>query len=110
MKKVILLFLLLFTAIPSFGDVFFEPEWEDFCPKRYSDISMTRWHYTKSGRYWSDRRKGFESRLEKCKSLPVESQKACFDELRVIESEKSRYRINQEQTNALNRIFINKMF
>ena len=69
MKRFIIFLVFLFVPTSVFAQTFFEPEWSEFCPKRFADVSTTRWHYTDSGRYWSERRKKFEKRLEKCKNL-----------------------------------------
>lgn len=110
MKKILLALLLLFLLSPSFAQAFFEPEWSDFCPKRYTNIDSNKLHLTGSARYWADRKKGFEKRLAKCNNLPSEKREACYDSLRMIENDKTNV-YSQDRTNrALRYMMMNSRF
>lgn len=109
MKRFILI-LLLFLTLSTYAETFFEPEWSEFCPKKYSNVSADRWHYTSSGRYWSERRKNFEKRLEKCNTLTPEYREACYKNLREIENNATKIYSSERTGNALKYMMINSMF
>ena len=110
MKKILVLFVFLFFITPAFADVFFAPEWSEFCPKKYANVSTTRWHYTSSGRYWSERRKVFEQRLEKCNSFTNEAREACYKSLRELENNATQNYTSNGASRALKYMMINSMF
>lgn len=110
MKKILALFIFLFFIAPSFAEVFFAPEWSEFCPKKYANVSTTRWHYTSSGRYWSERRKVFEQRLEKCNSFTGADREACYKSLRELENNATQNYTNNGSSRALKYMMINSMF
>ena len=111
MKRFLSLFLLsLLFVMPVFAEIFFAPTWSEFCPKRYVNINADRWHYTSSGRYWSDRKKDFEQRLEKCNNLPDSSKEACYNKLREIENNLTRNYDNGKINNALKYMMFNSTF
>lgn len=110
MKKIILFFLALLIVLPCFAEVYFEPEWKEFCPSRYANISTNRWHCTSSGRYWAERKSVFEERLAKCNSLEGEEKSACYKSLRELEANASNMYNNERNRRALKNIMINSMF
>jgi hypothetical protein len=77
--------LILLISAPVSAEVFFEPQWNEFCPNQYINISTTKDYFMTEKVYWSGRRKEFESRLNKCKKLVPERKEACFANLREIE-------------------------
>lgn len=110
MKKIILILLITCFGIPAFAEVFFEPEWSEFAPSRYANVSTSRWHYTSSGRYWSKRKQQFDRRLQKCNSLPESSREACYGMLRDIESTETANYNSGKTSRALRYMMINSMF
>lgn len=108
--KIILVFLLLFIITPVFAEVFFVPEWSEFCPKKFQNISITRWHYTASGRYWSERKKKFEQRLEKCNSLSENLREACYKNLRDLENQATVNYNDNKTSSTLRYMMINSIF
>lgn len=110
MKKFLILLIISIYITPALAEVFFTPEWSEFCPKKYANISTTRWHYTSSGRYWAERRKTFEQRLAKCNSLSAESQEACYKSLRELENNATQNYTNSGNSRALKYMMINSMF
>lgn len=110
MKKIILLFLITSFCVPVLAEVFFEPEWSEFCPARYANINESRWHYTSSGRYWAKRKQQFEKRLEKCNSLIDSSKEACYKTLREIENNETASYNNGKTSRTLRYMMINSMF
>ena len=110
MKKFLLLVLSIILIIPTFADSFFEPEWSEFCPRRYENIDSASWHYTSSGKYWANRRKVFEQRLAKCNSLAQDLRGACYQSLRDIETNATQMHTNERGSKALKYMMINSMF
>lgn len=110
MKKFLIFVLFILAIKPVSAEVFFTPEWSEFCPKKYANVSTTRWHYTSSGRYWSERRKVFEQRLAKCNSLSGEAQEACYKSLRELENNATQNYTNSGSSRALKYMMINSMF
>ena len=110
MKKTVFTLVFLVFVIPVFAEVFFEPQWEEFCPKRYVNINPNSWHYTLSGKYWALRKKIFEQRLAKCNSLSGEKKEACYSNLRDIETSATQLRNQERGTNVLKYMMINSMF
>ena len=109
--KRILLFLLIFCfSAPVFAEVFFEPEWSEFCPLRHVNIDSSRWHYTSSGRYWAKRKQQFEKRLQKCNSLSETSREACYKTLREIENNETANYNNGKTSRTLRYMMIKSMF
>jgi hypothetical protein len=110
MKKIILFLIIFCFCLPVFAEVFFEPEWSEFCPSRYANIDSSRWHYTSSGRYWAKRKQQFENRLEKCNSLRESSREACYKTLREIENNETANYNNGKTSRTLRYMMINSMF
>lgn len=110
MKKIISALVVYFTIMPVFAEVFFEPQWEEFCPKRFVNINPNSWHYTASGKYWAKRKKVFEQRLAKCNSLNEASREACYSNLRDLETSATQLRNQEKSGNALKMLMINSMF
>lgn len=110
MKRIIILALIMGYVLPLNAETFFEVEWSEFCPKKYANIDPNKWHYTSNGRYWAGRRKTFEKRLERCKSLPDERQDACFSALRELEMRASEAFNSDKQNKILRRMLMNSVF
>lgn len=110
MKKLLLIFLSILFIMPVFAEVFFAPEWGEFCPKKFENVSTTRWHYTASGRYWSERKKKFEQRLERCNNLPESSREACYKNLRDLENQATANYNGNKTSSTLRYMMINSMF
>lgn len=98
MKRLLTATLILFISAPAFAEVFFEPQWNEFCPNQYINISTTKEYIMTEKVYWSGRRKNFESRLNKCKSLVPERKEACFANLR--EMEKNATQTHMDELNV----------
>ena len=107
MKNFLIILSAMLFVLPTFAENFFDVEWEEFCPKRYQNVNTDRWHFTSQGRYWADRKKMFEKRMAKCNSLPEESQGACFDKLRELETRATETHSNETRNKALKYMMIN---
>jgi hypothetical protein len=95
MKRLLTTTLILFISTPCFAEVFFEPQWNEFCPNQYINISTTKEYFMTEKVYWSGRRKNFEQRLNKCKRLISEQKEACFANLREIENNATQTHMNE---------------
>lgn len=93
MKK-LLLILVLCTA-PALA--YFEPEWSEFCPYGYRNISTSKDYKIPIKKYWQQRRINFEKNKSYCKT--VSDVDACYAELRRIENEKTQI-IQRQQING----------
>lgn len=93
MKKIILL-LMVTMAIPAYASYNPDrPEWKDFCPYGYEDITTystessipgTDRHWKiKEQNYWVDRRHDFEHELSVCDEIAdnQRNQNACYKKL-----------------------------
>ena len=109
MKKFLILSIIL-SVIPVYAENFFEVEWSEFCPPRYQNIDADSFHLTRQGRYWAKRKQQFDSRVKKCKSLPQESQSACFESLRTLETRATESHANDTRNNVLKYMMINTLY
>lgn len=110
MKKIVLFLLTQIFISPIFAEVFFEPEWEDFCPNKYANIDTNKTYITGRARYWAERRKEFEKRLEKCNNVPTEMKNACYSNLRAIENSKSQVYSQDRRDRVLRTLLLNSRF
>ncbi len=110
MKKIVAVLIFYLAVLPALAEIFFEPKWEDFCPKKFVNINPDSWHYTASGRYWAQRKKVFNERLEKCNSLNEASKEACYNSLRELEVSATQLRNQEISAGALKYMMINSMF
>lgn len=97
MKKIIMLLCVLapLSVLASEGyDIngIKEPQWKNFAPPAYIDVKspkgLTKFNDTAA--YWYKRRVEFESGIEKCREIDVNSQKInCYQELTVKQYQKN---------------------
>jgi len=107
MKKIIIGIIILTTSIPAFSQCFFEPEWKEFCPNRYSNIKTDKFYLTSEGRYWSNRRKIFEERMTKCQQLDNTNKNNCYENLRTLEQKATQTHNDDLKVKALRNFVIN---
>ena len=110
MKRLLLIYLALIFSLPIFAENFFDVEWSEFCPKKYQNIDSSSFHLTRQGRYWADRKQQFDRRVAKCKSLPSDSQSACFESLRDLETRATEAHANDTRNNVLKYMMINTLY
>ena len=110
MKKILLLIVFVTFVLPVFAENFFEPEWSEFAPSQYKEISVSKQYFSPNKRYWAERRKNFEKRLLKCNSYSNDRQTECYNELRNLEMNASMLRAENVRNNNLNHMLINSMF
>ena len=111
MKKILVVsIILLLSVIPAFAENFFDVEWSEFCPKKYQNIDSSSFHLTRQGRYWADRKQQFDKRVAKCRSLPADTQSACFESLRELETRATEVHANDTRNNVLKYMMINTLY
>ncbi len=107
-KKIITALFILSIFTPVFAQSFFEPEWKEFCPARYSNIKTDKFYLSSEGRYWSDRRKMFEERIDRCQKLN-DDKNTCFEELRTLEYKATQLHNEDIKSKALRSFVINSL-
>lgn len=110
MKRLFLISLALIFCGQVFAENFFEVEWSEFCPRKYQNIDSSSFHLTRQGRYWADRKQQFDKRVAKCKSLSQDSQSACFESLRALETKATEAHANDTRNNVLKYMMINTLY
>lgn len=108
LKKIFVLFCLLISSVCAQN--YFEVEWSEFCPQKYANIDSSKWHYTQSGRYWANRKKIFERRLERCNNLAEENRAACYQSLRELETNATQLHNDNQREKNFRRLLIHSMF
>ena len=97
MKK-ILLFLMLLTPLCVLADSiksldgFYEPEWKDFVPPAYVDVSAPKGlgKFNDTAAYWYKRRIEFETEIEKCRNTEGNDlMVACYQKLKARQYQKN---------------------
>lgn len=81
MKKVIMLLLVMSVTAPVFADSFFKPEWKEFAPSGYSNISTEKRYWLAEKQYWSFRKANFEKHMAACNGVSRNLQEACYNKV-----------------------------
>ena len=69
MKKFIVLFsVLLCSTTTLFAETFFEPQWNEFCPKQYINLDESKDYIKPEKSYWANRKREFNQRLQICRN------------------------------------------
>lgn len=105
MKKIIITLIAVLLASPSYAKNFFKVEWSEFCPGIYSNISTTKRYFIAEKKYWSRRRKVFESRIEICNSYSGDLKDDCMEDLRKLEMQTSLYYFERLKVTVLDSVF-----
>ena len=105
MKKYILVLCTFLIISPVFADVFFEPQWNEFCPNKYANLDPEKDYILADKKYWQQRKKEFDQKVKHCKSLVPEQLAACYENLRQIEGNATathveELRLKYEESNA----------
>lgn len=91
MKVILSLLLVAMPLCVMAGDVVtfngnIEPEWKDFAPSNYADVSEPKGlgKLNETASYWYKRRVDFETSMEECRLIDdVGAKAACFQEVKV---------------------------
>lgn len=101
MIKKCILFVMLFATLPAFA--YFEPDWSEFCPPKYANLSTSKKYFWAEKKYWLNRRLNFEKNKSYCETQ--KNKENCFAELRQSELNKnqiyfSQLQIDQQRANT----------
>ena len=92
MNKILLILIMLIFASPVFAEIE-APEWEDFAPKMYEDISVEHDYRLPTHKYWRDRRIKFNESIKTCqaKYQGIELEN-CYKQIESLEESKNQMR------------------
>ncbi len=96
----------IFLLLPTYAETFFEPEWSEFCPAKYSNVDTGGHFLSSTAKYWAGRKQMFDKRVAQCKSLESAKQGQCYEELRQLEINATKRHNDEIKTNAINRASI----
>lgn len=86
MKKYLIYLTMLLAITPAFADTYFAPQWNEFCPSQYANLDPEKDYILAEKKYWQQRKKDFDNKLNQCDSLISEEREACYNNLRLIEN------------------------
>ncbi len=87
------LLLALFLTLPTF--TYFEPDWSEFCPPQYVNLSTSKKYFWAEKKYWLNRKVNFEKNKGYCEIQ--KDKEDCFAELRQSELNKNKVYFSQIQ-------------
>lgn len=93
MIKKCIMFLMLCVTLPAFA--YFEPDWSEFCPPKYVNLSTSKNYFWAEKKYWLNRRLNFEKNKNYCETQ--KNKENCFAELRQSELNKNKIYFSQLQ-------------
>ena len=109
MKKILITLICLTFTTATLAEYYFEIEWSDICPSKYENIDTTKYYFNQEKKYWAKRKIAFENKIQTCKNLSKEDKNACYEQLKIIENNKTRNHQQEKQLNTLKSILINQM-
>ena len=74
---------------------FFEPQWNEFCPNQYANISLEKNYKLAEKKYWQQRKKDFNSKINQCRRYSGDKLSACYASLRQIEGNATALHIEE---------------
>ncbi len=107
MKRFLLTLFLFTIALQAGAKEYFYVSWEDICPAKYQNIKAGAKYFLWSKKYWANRKKMFNIRVEECMILSGEECDTCFVQLKEIELENNKVYEREIYLRTLNRA-INK--
>lgn len=101
MKKYITLFFIFVLSGVALAEII-PPEWEDFAPPMYADISIEHQYKLPTHQYWRDRRAKFEASILSCQEkYQDENLERCYEQLESLEISKNEMRRQVEYDRAM---------
>lgn len=94
-------------TLPAYSNTYFEPQWNEFCPNQYINLDTEKNYKLAEKKYWQQRKEDFDEKINTCKSLIPEEHSACYNNLRLVESnatathiQELQYRLQQYNSTA----------
>lgn len=96
MKKILILALAIYISCTfAKANTFFEPQWKEFCPSQYINISLEKNYKLAEKKYWQQRKKDFNIKINQCRRYSDDKRSACHASIREIESNATALHIEE---------------
>ena len=101
-KYTFLLLIILFSNnLQTFANSFFPPEWNEFCPAKYSYLHSEKRYFLKEKIYWQQRKIDFEKKVNYCNKLNKNDKTGCYEEVRKIEKHATEVQLKQDENDSI---------